>query len=102
MVKNKSDELHIISKIQNELLNQYNKFGIQHQSLEFWNTILIEEIGDVSKEIIRFNSANSFNEYANNKEKALSLIDCRTEIIQSISVLIQMYYQTIKISEKIP
>jgi len=59
--------------IDNELNNQFSKFGLQNHSLQTWMTILVEEIGEIAKGILDFDNNN-----------------IKTEIIHSITVLIQI------------
>jgi len=66
--------------LEKEWNNQDNKFPNQTHSLEKWIVIIMEEIGEISKEVLDIES-NDFDFYKLHKE-----------LIQSITLLIRLRY----------
>lgn len=71
----------ILSEIASERVRQHNKWGIQNHTPIEWLSILMEEVGEVSKEALE----NHFK-YANNT----GLANYRKELIQVAAVAVQM------------
>ena len=74
----------IISMVARERVRQDTKFGEQNHMNEVWLTILMEEIGEISKEVLNINIVNS--EFIDTHIENLD-----TEMIQAIAVLIAWY-----------
>jgi len=77
------------NKVKKEMNNQYSKFGKQKHSFEMWYLILMEEIAEISQEFIKF----KFDDIEN-------LDNVKYEMLQSITLLIQMYFGMKDISFK--
>jgi len=71
---------NFIKDLENEWNNQDNKFPNQVHSLEKWLVIIMEEIGEISKEVLEI-ECNDFDFYKLHKE-----------LIQSITLLIRLRY----------
>lgn len=85
----REQKIILIQEIQKELMNQYNKFGYQTHTIESWFSILLEEIGEIAKAINKMHEFDNFDKW---------YLNYKTEIIQSITLLIQMYFKPYSIN----
>lgn len=69
----------IINDLLMERVKQDSKWGIQKHSPETWMTILMEEIGEISKEVVELKFGHKFDSS-----------NYRNEMIQACALLIAM------------
>nr|WP_319266007.1 MazG-like family protein [uncultured Draconibacterium sp.] len=83
----------VLNEVKAERHRQNEKWGVQdHHPIE-WMSILMEEVGEASKEIVDWNFANGINNVKDKvspdvQEKRLK--DYRAECIQIAAVAVQM------------
>lgn len=82
---------HIIGLSYDEIQRQYKKWGMQNHSLIEWNAILVEEVGEASKEILEDHFSPEF--YQLDPERGTRI---QKEIVQVIAVCIRMILQNCK------
>lgn len=68
----------VILDVLRERENQDRKWGVQNHKFSFWNTILVEEVGEVAKEILDFETGGH------------NLEELREEMVQTAAVAISM------------
>jgi len=73
-----------LRELEIEWNNQDNKFPNQVHTLEKWLVIVMEEIGEIAKEIIEIHSTDDFD-------------SLRKEILQAITLLIRIKYSVYSI-----
>lgn len=86
----KRDNNQIIKQVQEERARQDKKFGIQKRTLIEWIAILVEEVGETSKEAVdhNFRLGKHRKEYLNIVEEIEILKRYRGEMIQVAAVAI--------------
>ena len=77
--------MNVLEEVQEERLNQNNKWGEQNHNPSIWLAILAEEFGEAAKEVCEYNAV----------DKNLGLLvyyrlnNMRKELIQTAAVAIQ-------------
>lgn len=71
----------LLSKIRTEIFRQLDKWNIQEHSFEKWYMILMEEILEITQEYL-----------STSNENIGKLFKIQKEIIESITILVQMYF----------
>ena len=83
----------IFNQIKQERARQHDKWGEQNHNLVEWMAILIEEVGEVSKEAADFHFENGKEQLNDSIFKAVQqgrLVNYRKELIQVAAVATQM------------
>lgn len=89
--KQKTDKMkreEILKEVSEERNRQDLKFGEQNHTPIEWVTILVEEVGEVSKDALEHHFAAKKG--INNKDPEKSLKNCRKELVQVAAVAVSM------------
>jgi len=82
----------VVKDVEAERIRQNNKWGEQHHHPIEWLAILMEEVGEASKEIVDWNFGNKSDDGTKFDKtiQDLRIADYRTEMVQVAAVAIQM------------
>lgn len=80
----------IFEKIKNERLRQDRKFGEQNHSPENWLAVLVEEVGEVSKEICEMRYSKESTDESYKSMLHFHEDNYITELIQCAAVCVAM------------
>ena len=74
--RDRTEYYRAIACIRNERINQIKKFGTQNHEYYKWLAILLEEIGEASKEILEDNIENYCKELIQIASVSVAMLEC--------------------------